>query len=115
MHIRGIRGATCVKTNQPEEIIEATKELLQQLLEANQLKTEAIASVIFTATKDLNAEFPAVAARELGWVDTPLLCSVEIDVPGSLAKCIRVLVLANLDVPQAAVKNVYLREAVKLR
>jgi chorismate mutase len=115
MNMRGIRGATCVKGNQKTEIVEATKELLQQLVEANQLKVEAIAAIIFTATKDLNAEFPAAAARELGWVDTPLLCSVEIDVPGSLAKCLRVLILANLDVPQAAVKNVYLREAVKLR
>ncbi len=115
MKIRGIRGATSVKNNAKEEILSATKELLTELIKSNSLTVENIAAVIFTATQDLDAEFPAVAARELGWNDTALLCAKEIAVPGSLPKCIRVLILANLDISQAEVKNVYLREAVNLR
>lgn len=115
MKTRGVRGAITVKANTREEIVSATKELLGELVKANQLAVEDIAAIIFTVTQDLNADFPAVAARELGWNDTALMCAREIDVPGSLPKCIRVLVLANLDVAQAAVKNVYLREAVNLR
>ncbi len=115
MAIRGVRGATSVAANTKEEIIAATKELLSDIQGKNQLNINDIASVIFTSTEDLNAEFPAVAARELGWNDTPLLCSREIDVPGSLKKCIRVLLMVNTDQKQSGIKNVYLREAVSLR
>jgi chorismate mutase len=115
MSTRGIRGATTVANNQKAEIISATKELLSEILSANSLKVEDIASVVFTATDDLNAEFPAVAARELGWSDTPLLCSREINVPGSLPRCIRVLLLVNTNAPQSKIKNIYLKEAVNLR
>ena len=114
MPIRGIRGATTAN-NTREDIIAATKELLAQIVGANLLKIEEIASIIFTVTKDLNAEFPAVAARELGWDETPLLCNYEIDVPKSLPKCIRVLLLVNSDKAQKEIKHIYLKEAVNLR
>jgi chorismate mutase len=115
MQIRGIRGATTVKNNLKEDIIAATKELLTEIVEGNQLKIEDISSVIFTATQDLDADFPAAAAREMGWSDTPLLCSKEIEVPGSLGKCIRVLLHVNSDKPQKAIKHIYLKDAVNLR
>lgn len=115
MPIRGIRGATTVDSNTREEIVSATKELLLEIKEKNQLKVEEIASIIFSATRDLNAEFPAVSARELGWNDTPLLCTLEIDVPGSLPKCIRVLLLLNTEKEQKEINHIYLREAVSLR
>lgn len=113
--MRGIRGATTVAANAKREILDATKELLQEMVRANQVEIEEIASVIFSATHDLNAEFPAVAARELGWKDTPLLCTNEIDVPGSLQKCVRVLMLVNTDKEQHEIQHVYLKEAVNLR
>ena len=113
--MRGIRGATTVAANDKREILDATKELLQEMVRANQIEIEEIASVIFSATHDLNAEFPAVAARELGWKDTPLLCTNEIDVPGSLQKCVRVLMLVNTDKEQPDIQHVYLKEAVNLR
>lgn len=115
MPVRGVRGATCAQNNTRGEILAATKELLAAMVEKNQLNIEDIASAIFTVTSDLNAEFPAVAARDLGWSDTPLLCSLEIDVPGSLAKCIRVLLQVNTDQEQRQIKHVYLRDAVNLR
>jgi chorismate mutase len=115
MPVRGIRGATCAAQNDKQAILTATKELLNELVKANSLKVEDIASIIFTVTKDLNAEFPAVAARELGLNDTPLLCAYEIDVPGSLAKCIRVLLTVNSEQKQSAIKHLYLKEAVNLR
>lgn len=115
MSVRGIRGATTVANNKKEEIITATRELLSEIEKKNQLKIEDIASVIFSSTKDLNAEFPAAAARELGWGETPLLCTCEIDVPKSLPKCIRILLLVNSDKKQNEMKHIYLREAVNLR
>jgi chorismate mutase len=115
MSVRGIRGATTVKSNTREEILSATKELLSEIMKSNQLKVSEIASIIFSTTKDLNAEFPAAAARELGWEETPLLCTCEIDVPGSLPKCIRVLLHVNSENKQSEIKHVYLREAVNLR
>lgn len=115
MFTRGIRGATTVSADKKEEIVAATKELLVEISKANQFKVEDIAAVIFTATEDLNAEFPAVAAREFGWNETPLLCSKEINVPGSLPRCVRVLLLVNTDKAQNQIKHVYLKDAVKLR
>lgn len=115
MPLRGIRGAITVKNNAKEEIISATKELLQKIFKANRFRVEEVASILFSVTKDLDAEFPAVAARELGWKDTPLLCTYEIDVQGSLPRCIRVLLHVNSDKKQKEMKHVYLKEAVKLR
>jgi chorismate mutase len=115
MAVRGIRGAITVPANDKTELISATKELLQALVAENGLDVQEIASAIFSTTRDLNAEFPAVAARELGWHDTPLFCSSEIDVPGSLPLCIRILLHVNTDRPQTALRHVYLREAKKLR
>ena len=115
MACRGIRGATTVEENTSEAILSATRELLEAIVRANNLCPDDIAAAIFTTTADLNAEFPAVAARQLGWTDAALLCGHEIDVPGSLRKCIRVLVLVNTDRPQKDIVHVYLRWAKVLR
>lgn len=115
MAVRGIRGATTVENNSREEILTATKELLRELVAANSLKIEEIASILFTLTSDLNAEFPAVAAREIGWQDTPLICAKEIEVPGSLPKCVRVLMQVNSSKEQKEIKHVYLKKAGNLR
>ena len=115
MSCRGIRGATTATENTREAILEATTELLQNLIAANDIKHEDIASAIFTTTPDLDAEFPAVSARALGWLDTALLCGHEMSVPGSLPLCVRVLIHWNT--PRAAneVVHVYLRDARGLR
>lgn len=112
---RGIRGATTATENSREAILEATRELLQQLITANDLRPEDIASAIFTTTPDLTAEFPAVVARELGWLDTALLCGHEMNVPGSLQGCIRVLVHWNTTRRADEVIHIYLRDARNLR
>ena len=114
--MRGIRGAISVENNTLEAIGEATKKLLLAVMDENKLKAEAIISVTFTLTKDLNAAFPAACARELpGWNYIPMLCAVEVDVPGSLQSCLRVLIHADIKVEQREVKHVYLDQAVKLR
>jgi chorismate mutase len=115
MTVRGIRGATSVDVNDAEPIIAATRELLERIVAANGLATEDVASVIFTATSDMDAAYPARAAREMGWVHVPLLCMQEMAVVGSLPRCIRVLVLWNTDRPAAQVRHVYLRRARALR
>ena len=115
MTVRGIRGATNVDVNGAESIVAATRELLERIVAANGLATEDVASVIFTATSDLDAAYPARAAREMGWVHVPLLCMQEMAVVGSLSRCIRVLVLWNTDRPAGQVRHVYLRRARALR
>lgn len=115
MTVRGIRGATSVDVNDAEPIIAATRELLERIVAANGLATEDVASVIFTTTPDLDAAYPARAAREMGWVHVPLLCMQEMAVVGSLPHCIRVLVLWNTDRPAGQVRHVYLRRARALR
>lgn len=112
--IKGIRGATTVSENTREQIITETEMLLARIVEINQLKLDKIVSVFFTMTPDLNAEFPAVAARNLGWTDVPLICAVEIDVPDSVKKCIRLLIHYN-STSRTGFKSVYLREAKRLR
>jgi chorismate mutase len=112
---RGVRGATTATENTREAILEATREMLQQLIAANDLRPEDIASAIFTTTPDLNAEFPAVAARELGWLDTALLCGHEMNVPGSLQGCIRVLIHWNTTRRADELVHVYIRDARNLR
>ncbi len=114
--VRGIRGAITVSANVREEIMDATQELLTEMVSANDVASEDLGAVYFTMTKDLNAEFPAVAARErLGWRLVPLINSIEIDRPGSMSKCIRVLMYWNTTRSQSEVRHVYLRDAVALR
>ena len=113
--VRGIRGATTADGNTKAAILEATKELLEVLIEANDIETDDIASAVFTTTPDLNAEFPAVAAREIGWNYVALMCAHEMTVPDALSQCIRVLILMNTDKPPQELRNVYLRGAVNLR
>ncbi|MGC8787226.1 MAG: chorismate mutase [Anaerolineae bacterium] len=115
MACRGVRGATTVENNSAAEILTATRELLTQMVTANAMDVEDIASVFFTVTPDLTAVFPAQAARELGWQHVALLDALEIPVPGSLPKCVRVLILWNTEKPQAAIRHVYLRGAAVLR
>ena len=116
MAIRGIRGATTVSADEPDLILEATRELLEAILDANaSMKPEDVGSALFTVTDDLASTFPAQAARQMGWSLVPMVCAREIPVPGSLPRAIRVLVHWNTDVLQNEVTHVYLREAVKLR
>lgn len=116
MTIRGIRGATTVAADTPDLILQATRELLEAILEENNgMRPEDIASAVFTVTDDLVSTFPAQAARQMGWDMVPMLCAREIPVPGSLPRVIRVLVHWNTDIPQSDVKHVYLRDAVRLR
>jgi chorismate mutase len=115
MYCRGIRGATTTDANTREAILEATRDLLERLIKANDLHADDIASVIFSTTLDLNAEFPAVAARDLGWRDTALFCTHEMAVPGSLSRCIRVLIHWNTTRRANEIVHVYIREARNLR
>lgn len=115
MSCRGMRGATSVGENSEREIIAATRTLLERMVSANGIATEDIASVIFTTTPDLNAAYPARAARDLGWTDTPLLGAQEIDVPNSLPRCVRVLILWNTDRSIDQITHVYLGAAAALR
>ncbi|GIW51853.1 MAG: chorismate mutase [Gemmatimonadales bacterium] len=115
MPVRGIRGATTAQDNTREAILSATEELLQAIVAANQLALEDIASVLFTVTSDLDAEYPARAARELGWHDIPLLGATEMNVPGGVPRCIRVLLHVNTDKPASQMKHIYLRGARALR
>lgn len=112
---RGVRGATTVNENSRDAILRATRQMLALMIRRNQIKSADIASAIFTVTKDLNAEFPALAARQLGWLEVPLLCGYEIEVPGSLPLCIRVLVHWNTELPQSEIQHVYIHDAVRLR
>ena len=112
---RGIRGATTVEQNTRDEVLAATQELLRRLVEANAIEREDIACAFFTTTADVNAEFPAAAARQLGWTEQALLNGHEMNVPGSLPKCIRVLVLVNTTKRASELRHVYLRGAVSLR
>jgi chorismate mutase len=113
--VRGIRGANTAKGNTKEDIFLATKELLMALVEANQIETEDIASVFLTTTPDLNADFPAYAARELGWDLVPLLCAREIDVPNAMPSLIRVLMHVNTRKSQPEIRHLYLGDAASLR
>ena len=116
MYCRGIRGATTIERNDREEMLAATTELLELLIERNDLHAEDIASAIFTVTEDLDAEFPALAARLLlGWTDVALMCMREIPVPGSLDMCIRILLHVNTDRSASEIHHVYIRGAVNLR
>ncbi len=112
---RGIRGAITADDNTKEAIFAATKELFQQVTEANQIQESQVAAAFFTTTQDLNAAFPATAVRLMGWEHTALLCGHEMAVPGGLAMCIRLLVLVNTEKEPNELVNVYLKDAVNLR
>ena len=113
---RGIRGATTVTSDNAEEILAATKEMLEEILRLNDISDfEAISSIQFSLTTDLTSVFPAVAARQIGMADVPLICYQEIPVPGSLPKVVRALLHVNTQKSQQEIEHVYLRDAVKLR
>lgn len=112
---RGVRGAITVESNTPEAILQATRELLLAMAEANGITPADIASIIFTVTPDLNAAYPAQAARELDWRHTPLMCATEIPVPAGLPRCVRVLMHWNTEKRQEEIVHVYLRDAQTLR
>ncbi len=116
MALRGIRGANVVPENSQEAILQATRELLLAICEANPtLDPDDIAAIFFTLTPDLNATYPAYAARQLGWTHVPLLSAQEVAVPDGMPRVIRVLILWNTDLPSRAVRHVYLGEAARLR
>jgi len=114
--VRGLRGATTAERNTKEAIVEATKELLEKLVEANEIDPDDVAAAVFSTTQDLNAEFPAVAARvHMGWNYVALMCGHEMAVPDAQSQCIRVLILINTDKPAQELRHVYLRGAARLR
>jgi chorismate mutase len=115
MLVRGIRGATTATTNSREAILDATSELLDCLVRANGVQRDDVASVIFSTTPDLNAEFPAVAARAAGWTDVALLCTHEMSVPRSLPRCVRILLHINTERSPDELEHIYLRGARVLR
>lgn len=112
---RGVRGATTVVENDAREILAATRQLLALMIRLNGIESVDVASGVFTTTTDLNAVFPATAARQLGWMSVPLLCGHEMEVPDSLPRCIRILLHWNTDRNQDEIHHVYLKEAVQLR
>lgn len=113
--LRAFRGATTVAADEAEAITEATAQLLEELLGRNKLTPDDIVSIIFTATPDVTAEFPAAAARALGLEDVPLLCAVEMDVPGAVPSCVRILLHAHSELRRSEVRHAYLRGAQGLR
>lgn len=115
MMVRGIRGATTVEANTRDAILAATDELLRLMIEANELCADDVASVFFTTTTDLDADFPALAARALGWHDVALMCGHEMSVPHGLPMCIRILMHWNTSMPAADVQHVYIKGAARLR
>jgi chorismate mutase len=115
MPCRGVRGATTVESNSPEEILKATRQLLALMIRQNDIQPEDVASAIFSTTTDLDAEFPALAARQLGWIDVALMCVHELDVPGSLRRCIRVLLHWNTDKAPGDIVHIYIKDAAHLR
>ena len=115
MAVRAIRGATQVDADDREQVLEATRELVTAVLERNELAHDDVISILFTATPDLVSEFPALAARELGMGDVPLMCATEISVAGAMPRVVRLLAHVETDLPRSAVHHVYLRGAAALR
>ena len=114
--VRGIRGATTVEENTEAAIMEATREMLEKLVDANDIDVDDVAAATFSTSLDLNAAFPAAAARKyLGWEYVALMCHHEMDIPNAQPMCIRVMVLVNTDLPPQELTNVYLRGAANLR
>ena len=112
---RGLRGATTALDNTREAVLEATRELLERLIGANDLKTDELAASFFTTSPDLDAEYPAVAARQMGWEYVPLICGHEMNVPAGLPLCIRVMLLVNTEKRPEEMTHIYLRDAKDLR
>ena len=115
MAVRGVRGATTANENTRVDILNATSELLHEIVNRNDISIDDIAYVLFTTTADLNAEFPAAAAREIGWGNVALMCGHEMSVPGALSRCIRVMLLINTRKSAEDIENVYLRDSIGLR
>ncbi len=119
MPLRGIRGATTAERNEAEAIVEATAELLAELVRLNELDTDEMAFAYFTTSPDLDAEFPALAARRMGWLDVPLLCGHDMNVPQpnprSVDRCVRILILYNTDLAQRDMRHAYLRGAQSIK
>jgi chorismate mutase len=113
--VRAVRGAVQISGNDREEILAGTTELVTEVMSRNELSTGDVISVLFTATPDLTAEFPALAARKLGFQEVPLLCASEIDVPGAMPRVVRLMMHIETNKPRAAVQHVYLRGAAALR
>lgn len=113
--MRAIRGAVCLQQDDPDEMREAVSELLTTMLARNSVTTDEVISVLLTSTPDLVSAFPAVAARDCGFSDVPLLCAQEIDVRGALARVVRVMMHVDSDLPRSQVEHVYLRGAQALR
>ena len=115
MPCRGVRGATVADADTSESILEATRQLLALMIRQNGIEPEDVASAFFSTTPDLEAVFPALAARQLGWLNVALMCNHELDVPGSLRRCIRVLLHWNTETPADEIVHVYIKEAANLR
>ncbi|GAA1262469.1 chorismate mutase [Sphaerisporangium rubeum] len=113
--VRAIRGATQIDSNDRDAILLGVAELVTEVMERNRLTTDDVISVFFTSTPDLTAEFPALAARKLGFNDVPLICASEIDVPGALPRVVRLMAHVEVDRPREEIQHVYLRGAVALR
>jgi len=113
--LRGVRGAITVENNSQSDICDRVIELLTAVITENNIQTEDIGAVIFSSTPDINAAFPAVGARMMGWNEVPLFGTQELDNPNGVPRCIRVLILWNTDLPQTAIKHIYLRGATALR
>lgn len=112
---RGVRGATTVQSDTRDQILTSTRQLLGLMIRRNGIDSVDVASAFFTVTKDLTAEFPAVAARQLGWLEVPLLCGYEMSVTDSLPRCIRILLHWNTNKPQSEIQHVYIHDAKNLR
>jgi len=115
MACRGVRGATTVEANTAEAILKGTLELLALMIRQNDIRQEDVASAIFTTTPDLDAEFPALAARQLGWINVALMCVHELSVPGSLPRCLRILIHWNTEKTTDQIVHVYIKDATRLR
>lgn len=115
MAVRAVRGAIQVDADERDQVLEATTELLTEVISRNHLTTDNLISVIFTVTPDIRSEFPAYAARQMGITDVPLLCAREIDVPGAMPRVLRLLAHVETRLPRSAVRHVYLRGAAGLR
>ena len=115
MAVRAIRGATQVEADDREQVLEATRELVTAVLERNDLSHDDVISILFTATPDIVSEFPALAARELGFGDVPLMCATEMNVPHALPRVLRLMAHVDVEKPREDIQHVYLRGAVALR
>ena len=115
MTVRAIRGAIQVARNEREDVLEGASELVREVLQHNRIRPEDLISILFTATPDLTADFPAYAARQLGLTDVPLMCACEIAVPGAMPRVLRLLAHVETDLLRADIRHVYLRGAAKLR